>query len=411
MRHSRKIFFVSFAFLLTISILSQCMVKDDVVTIKNTEGEQYVGSASCKTCHRSVYSSFINTAHYNDSRPASEKTIKGSFEKNKNYFLYGFNINQAVVMEDRDSGFYEVAYINRKEKEAHRFDIVIGSARKGQSYLYWNANKLFQLPISYFTPSNSWINSPGYPPDHIVFNRTISGRCLECHSTYAKQPEPKNAVEARPSTDFDHNQIIYGIDCERCHGPAAKHVTFHVQNPQEKTGKFILNPAGFSRQQRLDLCALCHSGAREALKPAFSYKPGDTLSNYFKSNPTATTNTNLDVHGNQYGLLLASTCFIKSKTMDCSSCHNTHVKERDNLAVFSQRCMNCHTQSNHTSCKMAATLGNTIKQNCIDCHMPVQASKVLRIQNPASNDMVSAQVRSHLIAIYAEETQKFLKRK
>ena len=51
-----------------------------------------------------------------------------------------------------------------------------------------------------------------------------------------------------------------GVDCEKCHGPAARHVEFQTQNPKETIAKFIINPAGFSRQQSLDMCALCHGG-------------------------------------------------------------------------------------------------------------------------------------------------------
>jgi len=41
------------------------------------------------------------------------------------------------------------------------------------------------------------------------------------------------------------------------------------------------------------------------------------------------------VHGNQYQLFTASACFRKSKDMNCSSCHNPHTTERNNLAALS----------------------------------------------------------------------------
>ena len=40
-------------------------------------------------------------------------------------------------------------------------EMVIGSGRKGQSYLYWYHGLLFELPVSYLTAANQWINSPG----------------------------------------------------------------------------------------------------------------------------------------------------------------------------------------------------------------------------------------------------------
>src|SRR5690606_40297129 len=65
-----------------------------------------------------------------------------------------------------------------------RFDIVVGSGRKGQSYLYWRSDLLFQLPISHWT-GIGWANSPGYRDGGANFNRPVPPRCLECHSTYA----------------------------------------------------------------------------------------------------------------------------------------------------------------------------------------------------------------------------------
>jgi hypothetical protein len=43
-----------------------------------------------------------------------------------------------------------------------RFDMVIGSGVMGQSFLTWRNNKLYQLPITYFTAADQWSNSPGF---------------------------------------------------------------------------------------------------------------------------------------------------------------------------------------------------------------------------------------------------------
>jgi hypothetical protein len=36
-------------------------------------------------------------------------------------------------------------------EHTERFDYVIGSGGKGQTYLYWKGDLLFQLPVSYWT--------------------------------------------------------------------------------------------------------------------------------------------------------------------------------------------------------------------------------------------------------------------
>ncbi len=54
-------------------------------------------------------------------------------------------------MEKRDSGFYQVAYYKGDPKITGRFDIVVGSGSKGQTYITRYKNELYQLPVSYFT--------------------------------------------------------------------------------------------------------------------------------------------------------------------------------------------------------------------------------------------------------------------
>ena len=117
--------------------------------------------------------------------------------------------------------------------ETQSFDISVGSGYKGQTYLYWRDNKLYQLPISYYTPLNTWCNSPGFPNNYIQFDRIITARCMECHATFASVSG--NGDE----TTFDSSHIIYGITCERCHGPAAKHVAYYSTHSQDTLGRFI----------------------------------------------------------------------------------------------------------------------------------------------------------------------------
>jgi len=63
-------------------------------------------------------------------------------------------------MEARDGHFYETA-IRRKQghiaKRTEQIALVIGSATKGQTYLYWKQNGLFELPVSYWTELRRWV--------------------------------------------------------------------------------------------------------------------------------------------------------------------------------------------------------------------------------------------------------------
>jgi hypothetical protein len=370
---------------------------------RDNEEKKFAGSAACAGCHKDIYESHIKTAHYLDSRPAGEEFIKGNFSPGKNKFVY--NKWMEVVLERKKDRFFQTAFINGTEFQSQPFDIVIGSGRKGQTYLYWNDDKLYQLPVSYYTPLNSWCNSPGYSTNYIRFDRIIPAQCFECHGTYIKVLEDKDNIST-----YDKSQIMYGIDCERCHGPSADHVAFHKEYPQEKTGKHTINISQLTRQQKLDACALCHSGFRQPIQPAFSFQTGDKLDDYSIAGYSPDSVSTLDVHGNQYGLLTASKCFKMSIQMDCSSCHDPHVNEVNSPKIFSQRCMSCHNDTKHTTLALTSDQKLLLNENCIDCHMPMLPSQKIVLTVANSEKIVPDTIRTHRIDIYAEHTKEFMKK-
>jgi hypothetical protein len=388
-------------FLFTKCINNQKDKTADIVTAGNFE--KFAGSAKCMDCHKSIYDSHIQTAHFLTSAIITEKNIKGSFDTGKNTFVY--SNGSLMVMQKRNAGFYQAAYINGIEKKSQRFDILIGSGTKGQSFASWLNNKLLQLPITYFTSAHQWSNSPGYP-NKIAFNRPITSRCLECHSTFADKISPE---QVEPE-EFDKNRMILGVDCEKCHGPAKEHVEFQIKNPAEKKAKFIINPASFTRQQSLDMCAVCHGGRLQKSKPSFEFTAGDKLADYFTIDTTARDANSIDVHGNQSGLLAASKCFTMSKTLTCITCHNTHENEQGKTALFSQRCMTCH-EDKHTDikkCKLQDLPENTLKENCTNCHMPQQPSMAIAVMLQGKTSPEPALMHTHYIKAYPDETKKVL---
>ncbi|MHA4806800.1 multiheme c-type cytochrome [Flavitalea flava] len=375
--------------------------------ITDTNGKEFSGSAACKSCHEEIYKTHIGTAHYRDSRVASREYIRGSMDSGRNRVVY--TDGTEVLMEKENERFFQTSFKSGKKSQREPFDMVIGSGRKGQTYLYWNGRELFQLPVSYFTPEDSWCNSPGYPINKPFFDRRVPSYCMECHSTYVRIAQSSMSDY---ENSFDKNKILYGIDCEKCHGPGAEHVAFHKANPGEKTGRYIINTHLLTRQQRLDACGLCHSGSRYRLRPAFSFRAGDTLDKFSSAKYSPDSVSTLDVHGNQYGLLTSSRCFLQSK-MDCSTCHNPHANEAGNPQLFSQRCMNCHTEAAHNTCTLKDVPGPVLANNCIDCHMPSLSSQkiVLTLANRSNpSQSISNLVRTHHIAIYPQQTKAFLEK-
>ena len=362
--------------------------------VTHFSGVGFAGSETCAACHLAIYETHVETAHFNTSALADTNTVKGNFTAGKNTFNIG-NIFK-VTMTASDSMLTQTVHQIDKNLllfEA-KIDVAFGSGAKGQSYLTWKDDRLFQLQASYFSPTQSWINSPGYI-DYINHLRPVGARCMECHTTYAE-----NIESGKIKNTYNKKQIIYGVDCERCHGPLAKHVGFHSSNPKVTQAKFIINNESLSRQQRLDACALCHSGSRAKSKQnPFSFMTGDKLSEFSETDYNEEDEINLDVHGNQYGLLSNSKCFKETETMDCTTCHDPHKNERGNTDAFNLKCINCHAKAS-IECKEDEIMLTASNNNCIKCHMPLLPSKSMQIQ--INNDTIPVQVRTHLIAVYDE---------
>ena len=344
--------------------------------------------SACRACHQKVFATFVQTAHFRTSAEATARTVKARFYEGHNLLRTGTE-GVYFVMEQRDGAFYQTGVDSGAgTRRTERIDLVVGSGRRGQSYLYWRGGLLFELPVSYLTGIEEWINSPGYPDGQIDFGRLVVARCLECHSTSFTVLVDRGAVR------YSRNYVL-GISCEKCHGDGRQHIKYHSSHSGETRGRYILDPARFPRARKLDNCALCHSGPREPLRPEFSYRPGESLDDFFLP-PSDANRPVPDVHGNQVGLLQSSKCFRSSTTMSCSTCHDVHRTERD-PAQLARKCLGCHQVSQH---KMAARIGARMITRCIDCHMPNERSRAIQI-NTATTQF-SLNYRNHAIGIYPE---------
>jgi hypothetical protein len=372
--------------------------ENKAAAIVHPNGKTFAGSETCRKCHASIYEQFRENAHYRSSAAATDSNVLGDFSDGKNVFF--LNNFLRVEMVRSEKGMFQAGYMEDREFAREPIDVVIGSGQKGQTYLYWKDSSLFQLPISYFASLKAWCTSPGYPDDQILFNREISVRCLECHGTYTKTSK-KDGRDI-----YGRSSMILRVDCERCHGPAGDHVKYQSENPDSTRGLFIINPGRLSRKQNLDNCALCHSGLRENIRPSFPFVAGDKLEDYSKPDYKLDSAAGLDVHGNQYGLLLSSKCFKNSAVMNCSTCHDPHKKETD-LAAFSQKCMTCHKPGSSSFCKVEHKGSMNLLVNCIDCHMPKMLSNKIMMRVAGIQGPIHDTIRTHLIGIYLKESGVF----
>jgi hypothetical protein len=377
-----------------------------VSATQHTEPPQpgaYAGDAACAQCHRKEAASYARTPHAIDSAPATREHVMGSFLAGRDV-LYTSDPDLVVNMSADPDGLYQNA-VNLSDPSSHlseRFDIAIGSGRHGQTYLYWDDDKLYELPVSYWTATRDWVLSPGMPDGQVHFDRPVVPRCLECHTSYFTWVPPD-------ANHFVKDSIVLGIQCERCHGPGAEHVALEHAEParsaKQPSGSqaagenpAILNPARLSRDRQIDLCSLCHAGSLQPRTVPLAFVAGDNIRDYFDPQPI-TPGTPIDVHGNQVGKLELSKCFASS-SMTCSTCHNVHETQED-ASAYSRHCLQCHAMQ---TCGRYRVLGQSIRTKCVDCHMPEEESA--KVISSMDGKRFQLQLRTHQIAIYRDASER-----
>lgn len=352
-------------------------------------GTVYIGMESCTQCHLDLVNAHKETAHWLTSSRLTPMKANSFLKSNDNFFdlkdqtRLAFSFQEDTLFQEALKPPYRSAFFKKP------LQINIGSGSKiGNSFLSWEESSLFQLQGSYYQPTSKWINSPGYPPFFQPY-RPVYPRCLECHTTFSLSENWQSTI---PTNRYNKENIVFGIDCQRCHGEVVEHVKYHRKNLMDSVGRKILSYATFTQKQRIDMCALCHSGVGKNInQPAFSFQPGDDLTLFLATD----TSKEPDVHSNQVSLLQKSPCFINSKAMDCMTCHDPHSDEKNKTFKFNALCIQCHTSPKHT------TFSSEDTEDCISCHMPLRASKLIKIQ--INQDSISpVWVRTHRIGIYKE---------
>jgi len=366
--------------------------------LPSTVASPYVGISSCKECHADRVEQYLDTSHAHSFQSA-EDGVPGTFEPDKNELKTRVP-DLRYKMTHNDEGYYQSSieeFPLSTRKRQQRIELVMGSGKYAHAYMYWDGNRLFQMPVAFFTPIGVWVNPPGFSDRWAWWNRPMTPRCLECHATYFDHiPGSANA--------YQRGEEILAISCERCHGPARNHVRHHRQNPNEAVGADIVAPAELSRMRQIELCGQCHGTVGKPLQPSFTYRPGEPLDEYLAADET---DEGAFVHAvNQVQRLSLSKCFQNSE-MTCTTCHDPHSHERGQIVTFSQRCQQCHEPQ---GCPQHRILGSAIAANCVDCHMPERDDQSLPFNLPEFDKLKLISMREHNVAIYPEDAERTLAR-
>lgn len=361
----------------------------------------YLGAESCRECHAKRVNEFAGTAHFRAARLPGTKEVMGDYDPGKNIYQTR-DSNLRYEMTTDGTNYFQTRIEKTPEgekRERKQAAMIYGTGALDEIYLFWEGDKIHEMPIAYAAPLNRWINAPGYVDGHADFSHGAN-TCIHCHNTHI---EP---VAGTPD-QFHREGMIASISCEKCHGPGSEHVAYHQDSPGETTGKYIANPESMTRQQRNDLCSECHSDLGAPRQPLFSYRPGEPLGDFYVV-PEMKKSQENEHTANHIRYLEQSQCFQKSDSLSCVTCHDPHVSEglKNSLSV-ERSCLGCHQAED---CGERPKLPVAVRDQCMDCHMPVRPDLHTAFHGPDKLHIPGRNRREHRIAVHPLATEKLLAR-
>ena len=240
------------------SIVASAATKDAATPVR-------AAAAACARCHAAIFTNYLATPMANASGSARERLRAGKFEHSASSVEYTISAQQ-----ERPT----LSYRSLKEPEISgefHLEYFLGSGHLGTTYLYTEGEFLFESPVAWYGPTESYDMKPGLsemrtmPPP-----LPMQSGCLRCHmsSVQASEPGTLNSYRGLP---FLHT----GITCESCHGDSAAHV-----HSGGKTA--IVDPRKLNAERRDSICISCHLEGdvliERAGHSALDYRPGESIS-------------------------------------------------------------------------------------------------------------------------------------
>jgi len=375
--------------------------------------QQYADPASCIQCHASEAAGYARTGMaYSFYTPSAKDTIDSAAKERQFYHAasgtyYDLTEHEGKFFQHR----WQVGFDGKPDNvEELPIDYVMGSGNHVRTYLHREQDgSLIELPLAWYAENGGhWGMNPGFDNAKPMTRRPIAYECMFCHNGY---PEIPATTHRDLSANAVYTSLPQGIDCQRCHGPAAAHVKA-AQTPGtslEQIRSLVLNPSHLSNDRQMEVCEQCHLETTSHLLPdrirhynqePFGYRPNQPLAGfnaYFSRDPEHGRTDNFEIVNAPYRLR-QSQCYLQSQgALTCETCHNPHDlhKGPESATYYANICMKCHSANLPQKIAMHQ---HTASNDCVSCHMPKRRTE----------DVVDAVMTDHLIQRLAPPAKELL---
>ncbi len=360
--------------------------------------EDFAGTASCVSCHAEQSKQWSASTH------GTAGGVPGS-RTNPVTVIAPFNgapirFADATVIPRNRGGRYEFVVQRPGEADTtYAVDGVIGGGHMAgggtQGFVTnWSDGTIRFLPFDWSKSSNTWFCNTGtrtnrgwqpirssmrlaecgdWPPMRVLGDEPRFSNCQSCHGS--------NITVAYDGArqQWKTQVATLAVNCESCHGPAARHVKLMQQGG---TGADIGLEAlaTLDKDRSVGTCMGCH-----ALKTrlASGYVPGAQLTQFYSValsqlgdqpfTPDGRTRTFAYQEGHY-----ASDCY-RNGGMTCTSCHDPHSQGYRTVdgepipgRVDDRQCTSCHASKRDNVQQHTKHAPGSKGSNCVSCHMPYE---------------------------------------
>ena len=361
--------------------------------------EAFAGTASCSACHAEQFTAWRTSTHGRaggvPSGAGSNVRVIAPFDGTPIRF------RDATVIPRQERGVFSFVVQRPGERDtALLVAAVIGGGHMAgggtQGFVTAAADGTLRfLPFDWSRDNRTWFCNTGtrakqgwrpisiglrladcgdWPPSRVLGDEPRFSNCQGCHGSQIDL-----AFDTLART-WRTRQNGFDINCESCHGPAARHVAI-MKRGNAPTADIGLEALGtLDKDRSLATCLSCHA-LKDRLAP--NWRPGVALSAYYAVRlpqlgdkpftPDGRTRTFAYQEGH-----LASDCY-RNGGMTCVSCHDPHSQGYRTVdgtplpgRTDDRQCTGCHASKAvrpelHTRHRPAST-----GSRCVSCHMPYQ---------------------------------------
>lgn len=378
----------------------------------------YVGSASCRECHREEHGSWQRSYHRTMTQRMIPEAVLGKFDdvtvESGGYLYHLTRDGEGYFSEGPDPDL--LMYWVQGKKQAPPLNLprvrlpVVMATGSHHYQTYWvpsprHPGILQTLPLVFLRETGQWIPREAAflhgPEDPERFVTQWNHHCIVCHST-----------GGNPGLDMKSGQLRtqvaeMGISCEACHGPGRSHVELRRSlaagvKPERDP---IVNPASLDARLSSAVCGQCHgvfvnreeSGFEFAQKGVL-FRPGEELerTRHYPRFPKAgdppavwaDLRKNPEFYrrrwwpdgqmlagGREYTAQRESACHGGGQ-LSCLSCHSMHQSDPDDQLRRDRTpdaaCVSCHREARYTTEVVSHThhAAGSAGSSCVNCHMP-----------------------------------------